>query len=288
MIQAQADDKAGPAVAGDYLVYIGEMELARGNLDEAVHEFSKALMVEPTNKKALHYLSQLGYAQNRNMVQASMPPTRAVTFTRTEAVNTDMDRMESQKMMGHQQISSAEEPACTDYMASLDERAHIRTLCDGTKWMDSDPWHSEDTFISHLGEASAAIAPAENRGSPKGSTTVFNTAQVHHPEPFANPQMAHITYPADPTDMLSKLKQTYVLENEYAYTQFLKNHYLQSQQEIANREDMIDAQHTQLAKLDRELTNTREDIRELLWAKEYLLNHTVREADYMQSHPYTE
>ena len=47
--------------AADFLVRIGKMELKKGRVKDAVHEFSKALLLEPGNKEALHQLWELGY-----------------------------------------------------------------------------------------------------------------------------------------------------------------------------------------------------------------------------------
>lgn len=45
----------------DYLVKIAKRELDKGNIKDAVHEFSKALLLEPGNEEAHRYLAQLGY-----------------------------------------------------------------------------------------------------------------------------------------------------------------------------------------------------------------------------------
>ena len=52
-------------VASDYLVKIGEKDLKSGDLQGAIHEFSKALMLNPDNKKAQYLLSR--YNINRNI-----------------------------------------------------------------------------------------------------------------------------------------------------------------------------------------------------------------------------
>ena len=44
--------------ASDYLVETGERSLQSGDVQDAIHEFSKALMVDPDNEKAKHYLKQ--------------------------------------------------------------------------------------------------------------------------------------------------------------------------------------------------------------------------------------
>jgi len=46
-------------ISSDYLVETGEHALKGGNLSDAIHEFSKALMVNPDNKKAQWYLAKL-------------------------------------------------------------------------------------------------------------------------------------------------------------------------------------------------------------------------------------
>lgn len=56
---------AAPAGAenqgADFLVKIGKSELKKGRVKDAVHEFSKALLLEPGNEEALHQLWELGY-----------------------------------------------------------------------------------------------------------------------------------------------------------------------------------------------------------------------------------
>jgi tetratricopeptide (TPR) repeat protein len=47
----------------NYLVQIGERDLKRGNIPQAMHEFSKALMLDPSHKKALAYMNQFGFQQ---------------------------------------------------------------------------------------------------------------------------------------------------------------------------------------------------------------------------------
>lgn len=45
----------------DYLVEIGQKELARGRIDDAVHEFKKALLINPQHKQARYELRKLGF-----------------------------------------------------------------------------------------------------------------------------------------------------------------------------------------------------------------------------------
>ncbi|MBF0386029.1 MAG: hypothetical protein HQL27_09200 [Candidatus Omnitrophica bacterium] len=46
-----------------FLVEIGKSELKKGKLNDAVHEFSKALMVDPENKEAKKQLEKLGFKE---------------------------------------------------------------------------------------------------------------------------------------------------------------------------------------------------------------------------------
>ena len=46
--------------AADYLVEVGEMALRGGNAQDAIHEFSKALMIDPDHQEAKAYLRQFG------------------------------------------------------------------------------------------------------------------------------------------------------------------------------------------------------------------------------------
>lgn len=52
-----ADSKYG---AAQFLTEIGIQHYERGQIDEAAHELSKALMLDPGNKKAKEYLAQIG------------------------------------------------------------------------------------------------------------------------------------------------------------------------------------------------------------------------------------
>jgi FtsZ-binding cell division protein ZapB len=49
--------------AADYLVEFGEKLEARGDVQGAIHEFSKALLVQPNNQKALAHLKNYGLEQ---------------------------------------------------------------------------------------------------------------------------------------------------------------------------------------------------------------------------------
>ena len=47
--------------AADFLVEVGERALAEGKTEEAVHEFSKALMLDAQHKQAMEHLKKLGF-----------------------------------------------------------------------------------------------------------------------------------------------------------------------------------------------------------------------------------
>jgi len=47
-------------MGADYLVETGEIQLEHGNIQDAIHEFSKALMINPTHKKAKQHLQEYG------------------------------------------------------------------------------------------------------------------------------------------------------------------------------------------------------------------------------------
>ena len=55
-------------VASDYLVEVGEYALKQGQVQTAVQEFQKALMVNPYNEKAMYYLQQLRFDQNSYVI----------------------------------------------------------------------------------------------------------------------------------------------------------------------------------------------------------------------------
>lgn len=46
----------------NFLVEVGERDLRRGNVQQALHEFSKALMLDPAHARALHYMKEYGFA----------------------------------------------------------------------------------------------------------------------------------------------------------------------------------------------------------------------------------
>jgi len=54
---------AGSNPAANYLVQIGESSYAKGNMEDAAHEFSKALILDPANFKAVQHLKEMGYPQ---------------------------------------------------------------------------------------------------------------------------------------------------------------------------------------------------------------------------------
>src|SRR6185503_1989027 len=58
LIPFSANASTGQAGA-DFIVEVGERALKDGDISEAIHEFSKALMLDPDNKKARWYLAKL-------------------------------------------------------------------------------------------------------------------------------------------------------------------------------------------------------------------------------------
>lgn len=58
--------------AADYLVKIGEMHLQDGQIQDAIHEFSRALMIQPNHHKAQKYLSS--YELNDGLYRKIEPP----------------------------------------------------------------------------------------------------------------------------------------------------------------------------------------------------------------------
>ena len=77
---------AGSNSAGaDYLVKIGERELQQGRAADAVHEFSKALMLDPNHQRAKAYLSQYGieeglYSTNQTVTSRLVQDSQALAY----------------------------------------------------------------------------------------------------------------------------------------------------------------------------------------------------------------
>ena len=55
--------RAGSHPVSNYLVQIGESSYAKGNIEDAAHEFRKALILDPANFKAVQHLKDMGYSQ---------------------------------------------------------------------------------------------------------------------------------------------------------------------------------------------------------------------------------
>jgi len=53
-----------PAPAAAMLVHVGENLLEENRIDDAIHEFSKAMMLDPQNEQAIYYLNQLGVSHS--------------------------------------------------------------------------------------------------------------------------------------------------------------------------------------------------------------------------------
>lgn len=89
--------------AGDYLVELGEKFYERGNLEDALHEFSKALIVDPDNKKAREYMAKHGLTgglyQKNITAQSRLVDMAQITEgykAQVKALNTDIDAIKAQ------------------------------------------------------------------------------------------------------------------------------------------------------------------------------------------------
>ncbi len=72
-VSAQEEIPESQDPASAYLVILGERAYAKGRTEEAIHEFSRALMLDPTNQQAQKRLEELGVAQDMLPVQFADP-----------------------------------------------------------------------------------------------------------------------------------------------------------------------------------------------------------------------
>ena len=289
----------GQNPSANYLVEIGELELKRGNIDYAVHEFSKALLVEPGNKEALYYLNHLGYAKGLYEQPIVVRGTKPHVPSRMHIVQEHMARVEHERAYLEDQYQTVQDATyvCKDYMSSIDERAGVVTLCDGTKLLKKNSWHSGHTFIKDFfdGKRQRYHRPVQTyydqHGSMKGSTgsgsmthykgSTTDFAGVYSDgmpvEPIYHPQMAHIDQAT--VDLSDRL---IALEKRYDYENFLKEKYFNSQQQVANTEDLNELQHMQLVHLKEDLAVAHGDILRLMQDREDAYNRVVHEMDHLR------
>lgn len=106
-----AGDNAGAA----FLVEVGEKDILRGNIEQALHEFSKALMLDPSNEKALAYMREYGFKEG----------LYAGTSTRvSEAARFGMEHKRSPQEVGQKEV---------EILAKDTEIAKTRELLDKVK-----------------------------------------------------------------------------------------------------------------------------------------------------------
>lgn len=104
MLTSYNGQAAAENAGADFLVQTAINELKKGNKAGAVHEFSKALMLEPGNELAQAYLRELGYEQGLY----ANSPTAVANMERSRAVNAEfsdkMAQLQRDKEFLNQQI----------------------------------------------------------------------------------------------------------------------------------------------------------------------------------------
>jgi chromosome segregation ATPase len=87
---------AGENAGADFLVELGERDLKKGNVKQAIHEFSKALMLDPGHEKALAYMREYGfeeglYSGTVNRLSEAGDFARKIKTARDAAVEKDVE-----------------------------------------------------------------------------------------------------------------------------------------------------------------------------------------------------